>query len=310
MITIQDIAFVRYQATDLGKMESFLSDFGMQRSAITGNALYMRGTGDSHHIHVTQLGDTNKALGFGLRAGSAQDLTEFSGRIGAPVEDNPEPGGGCRVRFTDPAGFVVDVIHGQQRLPLLPTRPTIARNDASSRNRVGQPVRVQVQPSHVVRIGHVLGAAADLKSTLAFYTQNLGFRVSDRYWGGVEENTVAAFLHCGLGERWTDHHTLAFVQAADGVSRMDHSAFEVLDFDDVYQGGAHLEKCGYTRSWGIGRHVQGSQVFDYWRDPFDNKIEHWTDGDLVNDDSPVGHAPISPDGLAQWGSPLTPEFFR
>jgi hypothetical protein len=24
----------------------------------------------------------------------------------------------------------------------------------------------------------------------------------------------------------------------------------------------------------------GSQVFDYWKDPFGNELEHWTDGDL------------------------------
>jgi hypothetical protein len=60
----------------------------------------------------------------------------------------------------------------------------------------------------------------------------------------------------------------------------------------------------------VGRHIQGSQIFDYWRDPFGNKVEHWTDGDLVNDASPVGHAEINPAELAQWAPPFSPEFFE
>jgi len=137
----------------------------------------------------------------------------------------------------------------------------------------------------------------------------LGFAASDTYWAGAEQNTIAAFMHCGLGEQWTDHHTLALISAQDGRSRFDHSAFEVIDLDDVVQGGEWLRQRGHLHSWGVGRHIQGSQIFDYWRDPFGHKIEHWTDGDLVNDATPVGHAPITPDELRQWAPPITPEFF-
>ena len=63
-------------------------------------------------------------------------------------------------------------------------------------------------------------------------------------------------------------------------------------------------------AWGIGRHIQGSQVFDYWRDPFGNKIEHWTDGDLVNDATPTTHEPLTPDAFAQWAPPLSPDFLN
>ena len=115
-------------------------------------------------------------------------------------------------------------------------------------------------------------------------------------------------MHCGLGDQWTDHHTLALVAAQDGRARFDHSSFEVIDLDDVVQGGEFLKARGWTHSWGVGRHIQGSQIFDYWRDPFGHKIEHWTDGDLVNDSTPVGNAAFSLDELSQWAPPLTPEF--
>jgi hypothetical protein len=44
IIRVTDIAFPRFQAPDLDRMEAFLLDFGMVRSARTESALYMRGT--------------------------------------------------------------------------------------------------------------------------------------------------------------------------------------------------------------------------------------------------------------------------
>ncbi|WP_411389716.1 VOC family protein [Pseudomonas sp. MPB23] len=310
MITVKDIAFVRYQVTDLESMEQFLVDFGLHQVVRTERALYMRAAGADHHSHISELGDKNAPIGFGLKAQSLADLERLAAHLNLSVEDSLEPGGGKRVRFTDPAGFVVDVIHGQTLHAPLPTREPLAMNPAVRRQRFGKKVRVACRPSSVMRLGHVAVLVSNFQEMLAFYRDVLGFRVSDTYWAGVQQNTIAAFLHCGLGEQWTDHHTIAMVAAQDGVARFDHCAFEVLDLDDLFQGNEYLMARNYKHSWGVGRHVQGSQIFDYWRDPFGNKIEHWTDGDLVNDGMPVGHAEISNDEMSQWAPPLMPEFYE
>ncbi|KNH27100.1 glyoxalase [Pseudomonas syringae] len=310
MITVKDIAFVRYQVTDLECMEQFLVDFGLHRVARTEHALYMRAAGAEHHAHISELGDKNATVGFGLLAQSHDDLERLATHLNLTVEDNPEPGGGKRVRLTDPAGFVVDVIHGQARHAPFETRDPLAMNPSVRRQRFGEKVRVARRPSSVMRLGHVAVLVPNFQEVCTFYRDVLGFRASDTYWAGDKQNTIAAFLHCGLGEQWTDHHTIALVTAQDGVARFDHCAFEVVDLDDLFQGGEYLKARGYTHSWGVGRHVQGSQIFDYWRDPFGNKIEHWTDGDLVNDDMPVGHAEISNDEMSQWAPPLMPEFYE
>jgi catechol 2,3-dioxygenase-like lactoylglutathione lyase family enzyme len=309
MTVVRDIAFVRYQATDLDEMEAFLVDFGLQCTARTATALYMRTCGGVHHQHVTELGDSNGTLGFGLFAQSAEALETLAQRTGQPVEDNTEPGGGKRVRLIDPAGFIVDVIHGQQELGALPHREPHGMNAASGRKRFGAQIRCAPSPCIVMRLGHVAIMVPDFRASYAFYTDLLGLRPSDIYYAGEASNEVAAFMHCGLGQTWTDHHTVAVIAAPDGKARFDHSAFEVLDLDDVMQGGAYLKQRGYRHSWGVGRHIQGSQIFDYWRDPFGNKIEHWTDGDLVNDDTPTGRAPVGSDELSQWAPPITAEFF-
>jgi hypothetical protein len=43
-----------------------------------------------------------------------------------------------------------------------------------------------------------------------------------------------------------------------------HSSFEVNDFDTQCLGHDFLLGRGWTNCWGVGRHVLGSQIFDYW----------------------------------------------
>lgn len=313
MITIQDIAYVRYGAPDLDAMQRFLDDFGLHQVERTAQALYMRAAGAAPVVHVTELAERAAPLGFGLRAASLADLRALALLVGAAVETNVEPGGGLAVRFTDPAGLRIDVVWGQTPAAPLPLaaggRPPSPVNRGAQRARVGVPVRVAPAPSAVQRLGHVALHVKDFAAVAGFYRDTLGFRLSDSYWAGAPDNTVAVFLHCGLGEAWTDHHTIALIAAVDGRTRFDHSAFEVLDLDDLMQGNAHLQRQGHTHSWGVGRHVQGSQIFDYWRDPFGNKIEHWTDGDVVNDSTVPTSAELKAGELAQWAPPLPSTFF-
>jgi catechol 2,3-dioxygenase-like lactoylglutathione lyase family enzyme len=310
LVPIKDIAFVRYQATDLDVMESFLVDFGLHRAHRTPQALYMRANDASPFVHVTELGGSNQTLGFGLHASSETDLCDIAAKVGSPVVGNPEPGGGLRVRFVDPNGFQVDVLCGQTQVTPRPSRLPFPMNPAVGRQRMGRTVRLSTQPCEVARIGHAALFVSDFRRSYDFYRDVLGFRPSDTYWAQEESNIVAAFMHCGLGTQWTDHHTIALITARDGRARFAHTAFEVLDLDDLAQGSKYLASKGHRHSWGIGRHMQGSQLFDYWIDPFGNKIEHWTDGDLVNDDTPVGHAKAGADELSQWSPPMPEDFLK
>jgi catechol 2,3-dioxygenase-like lactoylglutathione lyase family enzyme len=177
MTTAIDIAYVRYQVKDLDTMEAFLTDFGLHRSARTPEALYMRANAAGQACHITELGPDNRTLGFGLKMKSAQDLQALATRLGLPVQDNPEPGGGQRVRFTDPAGFQVDALHGQAVLPALPHREPLQMNPASGRTRLGKVIRLKSQPSSVMRLGHVAVLVQDFRACLAFYTEVLGFKL-------------------------------------------------------------------------------------------------------------------------------------
>ena len=64
------------------------------------------------------------------------------------------------------------------------------------------------------------------------------------------------------------------------------AGFEVeKSLDDLMAGHFHMKTTGkYVHEWGIGRHLLGSQLYDYWRDPAGFILEHWTDGDLLTAD--------------------------
>jgi hypothetical protein len=114
------------------------------------------------------------------------------------------------------------------------------------------------------------------------------------------------FLRCDRGNEPADHHTLAMVLGPSGG--YVHSAYQVTDLDAMAAGGEFLREQGYQRAWGIGRHIQGSQLFDYWHDPDRLMVEHFADGDVFDSAVETGWAPMSKAGLAQWGPPVTRSF--
>lgn len=306
MITVRDIAYVRYRAPDLAAMEQFLVDFGLVTVQRSEDALYMRGAGSQPFIHVTERGAPD-CLGFGLLAASEADLRRLAGAIGNPVVSSMEPGGGQTVSLRDPAGFRVDVFYGAVPSPTIAPRAVDPVNHITATPRLGSGVRLQAGPSRVQRLGHLVLRVPNFAAASAYYTSMFGLRIADSYYAGDEANTVVAFMRAGLGDHYTDHHTLALVETPQ--PGFDHAAFEVRDRDDLMLGHDHLVAGGYRHAWGVGRHIQGSQIFDYWRDPFGFKVEHWTDGDRINDSYPAGHRPLDPGELAQWGPPLPPDFF-
>ena len=74
MSPIRDIAFVRYQVTDLSPLTPFLQDFGLPVVERTASALYSRTAGPGHHAYIAEVGPENATIGFGLYARSEADL--------------------------------------------------------------------------------------------------------------------------------------------------------------------------------------------------------------------------------------------
>lgn len=120
---------------------------------------------------------------------------------------------------------------------------------------------------------------------------------------------VTAFMHLDLGETHVDHHSF-FLSANPTSAHVHHASFEVHDYDAQQLGHQWLAQKGYKLAWGVGRHVLGSQIFDYWWDVSGNMVEHYTDGDLVNRDTPVGHSNAGSGSLAIWGPEVPKAFLK
>ena len=161
-------------------------------------------------------------------------------------------------------------------------------------------------PARVQRLGHVVLQSTRYLETLNWYLDTLGLIVSDFLFfpGQRERGPTMSFIRCDRGATPTDHHTLAM--ALGPANRYVHSAYQVGDLDALAAGGEYLRERGYFRSWGIGRHIQGQQIFDYWRDPDGFLVEHFADGDLFDNTLEPGWAPFTASGLAQWGPPGEP----
>ncbi|MBX9665566.1 MAG: VOC family protein [Novosphingobium sp.] len=212
-----------------------------------------------------------------------------------------EPGGGHIVRLVDPDGYRVEVVTGQEvRAPALPfTDPP--RNTAAAKPRTRAPVRLASAPAHIQRIGHAVLRVRDFRRSEAWYKARFGLLTSDEV-EAARDVPLGAFLRCDRGDVPSDHHTL-FLAQLPGPPGLLHAAFEIANLDDLMLGHQHLKAAGRKPAWGVGRHIMGSQIFDYWLDPFGNELEHWTDGDLFTADDPPQKQTMQALLAVQWGTP-------
>lgn len=298
-IKVNDIAFVRFQAPDLDVMQAFLEEFGMHCAQRTGDTLYMRGSDDEGFVHVTHLGAEARFVGLAFAANSAADLDDLTAQDEfSDVVELDGPGGGRVVRATDPNGFQVEVVAGRRSVGRLPVPTSAIRNDAAAQPRKGAALRLESGPSHVKRLGHCVLNVVDYRASEAWYKQHFGLVTSDEIQFD-EHAALGAFLRCDQGERYVDHHTMFLVGV--GKAGFNHAAFEVGDFDDLMTGHSHLTTRGRHAQWGVGRHILGSQIYDYWLDPYGHMVEHWTDGDLFNNATPPNIADLASLLGSQWG---------
>jgi catechol 2,3-dioxygenase-like lactoylglutathione lyase family enzyme len=154
-----------------------------------------------------------------------------------------ERGLGRAVRFTAPAGHLLEVFSGMS-------------SDGSVATGAGIPPR---------KFGHLMLSCEDTGPTVAFMTDVLGFRLSD----DIGEGTLV-FLRCNV-----DHHGM-------GVGRgpragLNHYAWGVENLATLGALGDVLDRHGSRFIWGPGRHGAGQNLFTYHFDPAGFIVEYYAD---------------------------------
>jgi len=307
VIKVEGLAWLEFEKPDLDAAERFAHDFGLATAYRSEAELHLRGTLPGSQSVVIRRGERSRFVAPAFQASSQGDLQRLARATGTDVRQRRGPGGGAIVDLEDPVGIPVRVVAGVEELPALPEREPLPLNFGEVR-RVNITQRPPRAPGQVERLGHVVLESPSFTRALDWYLENLGLIVSDFLYfpGQRERGPTMAFIRCDRGATPSDHHTLAMVLAPR--KGYVHSAYQLADLDAVAAGGEFLKDRGYTRAWGIGRHIQGSQIFDYWRDPDSVMVEHYADGDLFDSTVEAGWSPMTASGLAQWGPTVTRDF--
>ena len=260
MVQIAKIGHAAFQTTNLEGMLSYYTD-------VLGLALTERGedesayltTGADHHDVSIHPGAENRLdhVAFQLESGlSLQEAAdELRGeKIEVEEKADSEPGIEEMLQIQDPEGNAIQLYANVEPADGVSAQPGVSPR----------------------KLGHVAILVNDPKRITDFYQDVLGFRWSD--W--LEDFFV--FLRCNA-----DHHSMNFLQSPEG-GRMHHIGFELNDWAHVKTACDHLAKNDHRLVWGPGRHGPGHNVFTYHPDPDGNKVELFTELDLMLDEN-LGH---------------------
>ncbi len=141
--------------------------------------------------------------------------------------------------------------------------------DRDAVKHLGRPTGM---PFRIGKLGHVVVNVRDVARSVQFYTQILGFEISDLYPEEMVPGGMA-FLRCN-----PDHHGIALVGGMPGAAEnveLNHIAFEVATLDEVIRARDHLAQHGVTIDF-AGRRRAGCQIAVEFRDPDNHRLEiYW-----------------------------------
>jgi catechol 2,3-dioxygenase len=136
-------------------------------------------------------------------------------------------------------------------------------------------------PFRIAKLGHIVLNVSDVARSVRFYTEILGFEVSDVYPDAMVPGGMA-FLRCN-----PDHHGIALVGSAEARSAengdLNHLAFEVGSLDEVVHARDHLQRHGVTIDFD-GRRRAGCQLAVEFRDPDGHRLEIYWGIDQIGSD--------------------------
>jgi len=246
-------------------------------------------------LHIVQA-PSRRLIELGIGVDDRDDLDRIARRLSA-LDLPATPETDALLAEEPIAGFRAHLqISPRLQQPTVPATPYNGpgRIDRPDRRAPGILRKDAVQP---LKLGHVVIGSTDQQATQKFFTDGIGFKVSDVV------PSLAAFMRCS-----TDHHNVLVQQAP--LNFLHHTSWQVQDIDDVGRGAtAMLENNPDRHVWGLGRHHVGSNFFWYLKDPAGNFSEYYSDLDCIVDDQlwkPGVWEGLR--GLYNWGPPPPPSF--
>ena len=255
-MNITHLRHVAIAAPEFARSRSFFSEaWGLRETAAVDGAVYFRTQSTDAFQFALVPGAQRRIerIAFGVAsrddvAAAARELERAGVVLFAPPHELTTPGGGFGLQFADPDRRCVEISAG------------VATLEAGTDNAVP------------AKIAHIVLNTPDIDRATAFYTERLGFRISD--WS----EHVMSFLRCNA-----EHHSIAF-NAAPHAS-YNHTSWTMGSIDALFRAQGRVRAWGSPLMWGTGRHGPGSQVFNYFVEPSGYVVELIADGAMIEDEA-------------------------
>lgn len=294
-MSITGIDRITYGVADLAEGRRFFVDWGLHPVSERADGVDLE-TQDGATVALRLLddpalpapfedGSTLREVTWGVEAGdSLDDIAARLSTFGGAMQDDDGV-----LRAVDPNGMGVAFRNTRRRAVDARGARVNTVDQPAARVNERSPVYDRAWP---VKIGHVVFFTPNLEETESFYVDGLGFHVSDRYPGrGV-------FLRCNAEG---GHHDLFLLKVSDTKRGLNHVAFTVRDLHEVFGGGLHISRCGWTTQVGPGRHPISSAYFWYVSNPCGGLAEYYADEDyLTGDWRPREDWDPTPENYAEW----------
>jgi catechol 2,3-dioxygenase-like lactoylglutathione lyase family enzyme len=290
---IEGIDEITYGVEDFDTCKRFFADWGLELVSeqpgkeviyCTLNDCRVRliAAADPGRAPAIERGSTMREVVWGVTSEAVLDELAVS-LAGEPGFERTQD----RVWCVDPGGLVIG-FQVSRKKPIEVSSNSF--NTWAERRRVNQRSTFY-ERAFPVEVGHVVFFVKDYAKMEAFYTGKVGFVPSDRYPTGV-------FLRCDVRG---GHHDMFLLQTPDGKVGLNHVAFTVRDINEVFGGGLHIDRCGWTTQLGPGRHPISSAYFWYVQNPAGALVEYYSDDDELDEGWEPREFIPSPTLFTEWG---------
>ncbi len=238
---------------DASVAQDFYGSFGLDVRR-DGNVLAIKTFGHDHRWGSVVEGTKAKALHHLSFGCYADDLPRLKARIeeqGVQLIDPPPGFESNGFWFRNHEGVLIEVKVGPK---VSPDRKSDSQWISVPAGVAAASTREKAPPVRPRRLSHVLIFTRDVSESIKFYERTLGLRLSDR------ASDLVAFMH---GIHGSDHHLLALVKSI--APGFHHCSWDVSSVNDIGLGAMRMHDKGWTKGWGLGRHVLGSNYFHYVR---------------------------------------------
>lgn len=276
MTRVTEIRYVGYGVEDFDAERAFYTDdWGLTEVAAEDGMAWFKTQGhDEHHVVRLHKADASYVEVMAFAADTRADVDALHDKVvvaGCKMIHGPRdltaPGGGYGFRFFSPDGLPFEISADVERS----TKRSMERWE-------GMPVK----------ISHIVMHSPDHQALVKFFTDVLGFKVSD--WLG----DFMCFLRCNEA-----HHRVAILP---GPPCLNHVAYDMLTVDDMFRGAHRLKQHGTDIRWGPGRHTAGNNTFSYFVTPGGFAVEYSSELEEVDFENHLDkvHVP-GPFVMDQWG---------